>query len=827
MEKDAKSEGSRKAQRENRELSVELDQTLARDDAAPALEANGHHGQGTKQSVDLAFAVSLLQSGHASMRILANAAKSWTTYGSKTLAEHLLVSGLISNEQRALIERKAHKKLNSIVAGRGKGMESTEQMSQTVRERHWLTQLDPGGKVAKLLGIADSSVLANDEVEDRRLGSRYTLLRKLGQGGLGVVWLARDQNLQRYVAIKEINRGVASDDVAIEHFRREAEITGRLEHPGIVPVYQYGEDEGSGKAFYVMRFLGKRTLQDAIAEYHERREVGNDDPMLLHRLLTALINVCNSVGHAHSRKVIHRDLKPDNVALDEFGQVTLLDWGLAMINEASGMYEVNGRTEPGDLHSVGSTQVGRVLGTPLYMAPEQAAGRLDEVDELTDVYALGGMLYAILTGVAPHQASMEKVDSSSNLSDIMSEIVSGTVVPPRDVLPSVPPELNAVCMKALSNKRYLRYESAAELEEEIQRFIAGTPVEAYKPPRKQRIKRWMADHPTITQSILLITSLLLIGGAAIAYTASQGRMALRQARYTSVEEFTRELEVNLDFETEGMVRNLLFVSELPLMDAIVLSHHVPSERKGIVGGTPRDVMASQEIQDLSAVGPAVLLNRQANLFEGLLNANPAYLIACTCMMGKDGAIRELVRNERTIAAGKVYPVPKMQLNASPPKAQDSEEAKMLESMRPHEVLLITNDQLAEDVPVKTRSPLVLSGVAAVFGVDGEFFGINIIELDLRRRLEELFSAVAPANVSVSVTDVEGNVVLKYHEGLFSVASGHSVTAEFPELSSFFDSSSQANEFGDGKSILARKVSLGDSPKAIIGIVAHIRSERDL
>lgn len=813
-----------------------IEQTL---DHAPASEMQETTAfSGSKQSRDLAFAVALLQTGYGNMRGLTNAAKSWTTHGSQTLADHLVSRKAISGQQRTVVERRAQRALSDALeplsGATAKGDSNSVHAPSLFRNRDWVSKLDPSGKIAKLLGIADTSVLAGDQIEDRQLGSRYTLLRKLGQGGLGVVWLARDQNLQRYVAVKEIVKTSGTSDAAVEHFRREAEITGRLEHPGIVPIYQYGEDDVTGKSFYVMRFLGKRTMQDAISEYHERRESGNDDPMLLHRLLSALISVCHSVGHAHSKKVIHRDLKPENVALDEFGQVTLLDWGLAMINDASGMYEVNGKSEPGDLHSVGSTQVGRVLGTPLYMAPEQAAGRLEEVDHLTDVYALGGMLYAILTGMGPHQSTMEEADSKSNLSDIMSKIVSEEVSAPKSIVSSTSPELNAVCMKALSSKRYLRYESASEFADEIQRYIAGSPVKAYAPPRKQKLHRWMSLHPTLTQTILLAASLLVLGGSAIALTARNGRQALQDAKYTALRELTREIEATLNFETDGLVRDLQFVSDLPLMDALVASSRKESEETSESPGPIQPPMDASEIDTnqqpsqgqpsdftlaLENASTETLLDRQGNLYDGLLHANPSYLLACTCIKKSDGSMHEAVRSERVLSGRRVHRVPEKQLRYTKEEDQPKSEKQLVEALRSEQVLLITNDQLSPEVPVDNRSPLVLSGIRPVLDVDGDLFGINILELDLQQRLQQLLAAVSPEGVTVLITDTSGNVALRYANRRLQNATGSDVE-HLAEIQELFQSSSDSSvEFGDGKAIFARRTQLGGAAMAQIGIIA--------
>ncbi|MFK7777164.1 MAG: protein kinase, partial [Gimesia sp.] len=282
----------------------------------------------SKEDRDIAFAVEALASAVISERQLAAAITSWTLYGSTTLAEQLVKTGSLPQETILEIEQRSLCRLKELwdsVAEHNQNGFSESSLTKAALER-----MDESGRVAKLLGVSIAiSGIENDELREQR--SRYQLIRKLGQGGLGTVWLARDVKLQRYVALKEIRNAKTANKSALDRFRREAEITGRLEHPAIVPIYQLGEDVVSGQAFYVMRFLGKQTLQDAIGEYHERRLEGDEDPMLLRNLLSAFVIVCQAIGHAHSRKVIHRDLKPENVAIDNFGQVIVIDWGLAKV----------------------------------------------------------------------------------------------------------------------------------------------------------------------------------------------------------------------------------------------------------------------------------------------------------------------------------------------------------------------------------------------------------------------------------------------------------------------------------------------------------------
>lgn len=355
--------------------------------------------------------------------------------------------------------------------------------------------------------------------ESRRLTSRFSLIRKLGEGGLGTVWLARDEQLKRSIALKEMNSAAAEFPRAWERFHREAEITGHLEHPNVVPMYQFGTDSTTGQPFYAMRFVGKRTLVDAIEEYHDRRRAGEDVTMDLHRLLTAFIGVCQAIAYAHSRGVIHRDLKPENVALDNFGQVIVLDWGLAKISDE---FESEGFLSGDRLNSdsaFSKTQAGEVIGTPLYMAPEQAAGNLDAVDHRTDVYGLGAVLFAMLTGVAPHQNSSSTESGPVPMSQLLQKIANEDSPRPRDYTTEIPSDLEAICMKAMRYKAHSRYQTATEVSDAVQ--------------------QWMA-----------------------------GRSARRQT-YANVRSEGRELRISMLAAVRDLERNVRFMSSLPPIQGIV------------------------------------------------------------------------------------------------------------------------------------------------------------------------------------------------------------------------------------------------------------------
>jgi serine/threonine protein kinase len=296
-------------------------------------------------------------------------------------------------------------------------------------------------------------------LEEISAGPRYTRSSLHASGGMGHVWRARDSSIDREVALKELQTASPNSQ---RRFVREAKITGQLEHPGIVPVYELGRDAQSGHPFYVMRFVRGRTLTQVAKEFHQKCQTGKYDSMELVGLLTAFVSICNTIAYAHSHGIIHRDLKGENVIIGEFGEVIVLDWGLAKkLHELEETTTAEATEEPiAETEDTGKTLMGQLVGTPAYMAPEQAEGRLDLMGPWTDIYGLGAILYEILTGGAPF--------SGTTITAVLIQAIRGDVMPPRIYWSDVPPGLEEACLKALSKSPGDRFASAAEFGQEIQ-----------------------------------------------------------------------------------------------------------------------------------------------------------------------------------------------------------------------------------------------------------------------------------------------------------------------------------------------------------------------
>ncbi len=358
-------------------------------------------------------------------------------------------------------------------------------------------------KVSKVEGLNVSTV---------DLGT-YVNLRAHARGGLGEVCTATDTELNRTVAVKRMQDRFADNVESRRRFLQEAEITARLGHPGVVPVYRLFHD-AEGRPCYVMRFIEGENLGDAITRYHKAPE-----PLTFLRLLNNFLQVCQTVAYAHSRGVIHRDLKPANVMLGKFGETLVVDWGLAKVvgrpEQAQAVGE--GTLVPGS--GSGETTMGSAIGTPAYMSPEQAAGRWDVIDHRSDVYGLGTVLYSLLTGKAP----LDK----TNWPEMQQKIQRGEFPRPRQVKSDVPRALEAICLKAMAIRPEERYPSAEALAADVEHWLAGEPVSAFREPAAVRIRRWAKRNRTLVTAgaVLLLAALWSAASGLVLLSAKNREVA--------------------------------------------------------------------------------------------------------------------------------------------------------------------------------------------------------------------------------------------------------------------------------------------------------------
>ena len=353
---------------------------------------------------------------------------------------------------------------------------------------------------------------AGGRVAPEALVGPYEILDELGKGGMGVVYKARHIHLNRTVALKMILGGAALSETHLERFRTEAEAVAKLNHPNIVQVYDVGDHNGS--PYIALELVEGGNLA--------RKAEGK--PQNPRSAAQTVETLARAIQVAHAANVVHRDLKPANVLLTLDGQPKVTDFGLAK-DVAEG--------------AAGQTHAGSILGTPSYMAPEQAAGRVHDIGPHTDVYALGAILYELLTGRPPFRGE-------SPIATIRM-VLDGEVVPPRSLIPGVPRDLDTICLKALQKPAHRRYESAEALAEDLRRYLDGEPITARPIGRPERAVKWVRRHPTtaamIGTGVAGLVALVALGAvsyAAVTRRAHEAEEARGRAQ-EALDEGTRRL----------------------------------------------------------------------------------------------------------------------------------------------------------------------------------------------------------------------------------------------------------------------------------------------
>ncbi len=442
---------------------------------------------------NLLFGLLAMQNDFIDERQLVAAFGAWIADHASSLEQILIQQGALQENDRLLLSQLVEHHIATRGGDVTASLQAISSVGSVSDELQRLADTEIQASISKLRP-PNSQAFATTVGQSTSKGQRFEIRRPLDRSGLGIVSVAVDKELNREVALKEI-RGDRADDISYRtKFLLEAEVTGGLEHPGIVPVYGLGSS-ADGRPYYAMRLIKGDNLQHHIKRFHASVNTGNEtfDGPALRKLLRRFLDVCQAIDYAHSRGVLHRDLKPGNIMLGKYGETLVVDWGLAKPLGAqprqSSQEDVSDNEPslvPSGSHD-GMTMQGSIVGTAAYAPPEQLSGNLEQVSERSDVYGLGAMLYELLTGMPPAQGK--------TLNDVIETVLAGEIKPPRKIQTQTPKALEAICLRAISRFPADRYASAFELGQEIECWLDDLPVNANPDRLWNQISRAIRREP--------------------------------------------------------------------------------------------------------------------------------------------------------------------------------------------------------------------------------------------------------------------------------------------------------------------------------------------
>ena len=366
--------------------------------------------------------------------------------------------------------------------------------------------------------------------------TRYQLREPIARGGMGKILKAWDENMRRELAMKVMlgsAEGGGCDQRTLGRFLEEAQLTGQLEHPGIVPVHELGVDR-AGRAYYTMKLVRGRDLREIFRKVRD-----GEDGWSVTRALSVVLRICEAMAFAHDKGVIHRDLKPSNIMVGRFGETYVMDWGLARVlgreqraGSGSGSSRGDGDedaslvwTDRDDSDSPLLTRRGDVVGTPAYMPPEQADGLVEELGPTADVYAVGAIMYQLLTGKAPYLEGERKPSSR----EVVELVRAGPPEPIHDLNPDVPAELEAICKRAMARRTTDRYANMEHLSADLRAYLEGRVVAAYESGPLAELKKWVVRNRAIAATAAAaVLAVAVVSSWAFVQVTSERNNALAE-----------------------------------------------------------------------------------------------------------------------------------------------------------------------------------------------------------------------------------------------------------------------------------------------------------